>query len=189
MQKGKNARNMITKVKCLSAFLLILLMVFSCATVEIQSSEDAYEVINSYYRLDEQNELGKKTVDISQYKEGLDDISVWQNANTDLGNMNKPEVDFLSLFGEDEFAGIIREFTEKNPLQLKRNKLKRSIKLKNKAKNLISFPHVFSKNGKKYALMYAEVTEGPESGAGGITLFRMDNDGWKDIFYLHLWIS
>lgn len=189
MQKEKNVHKMITKAKYLFIIVLVFFMTMSCNTMKINPSNEAYEVINSYYGSNGQKSLAKRTIDISSYSKGLDDISAWQDANNDLGNMDRPRIDFPSMFNSDEFSGVIKKFVGQGTVKLDKKKLNGNIELKQKAKNSISFPYIFTNNGTKYALMYVEVTEGPENATGGITMFRLEKGVWKDIFYFHLWIS
>ena len=172
-------------------FFLGLLITIGCNTMKLETSSEAYNLINSHYGSMDEKVLARKTVDISQYSKGLDNLSAWQVANNDLGNYDRPKVDFQSMFSNEEFNSIIREFVNQSTIQqrLDKNKLNGNIELNQKAKSSISFPYVFTNNGTKYALMYEESYEGPESAAGGITLFRFDDGAWEDIFYLHLWIS
>jgi hypothetical protein len=172
-------------------FFLVLLITIGCNTMKLETSSEAYNLMNSYYASRDEKVLARKTVDISQYSKGLDNLSAWQEANNDLGNYDRPKVDFQSMFSNEEFNGIIREFVNQSTIQqrLDKNKLNGNIELSQKAKSSISFPYIFTNNGTKYALMYEEVYQGPESAAGGITMFRFVDGAWEDIFYLHLWIS
>ncbi len=182
---------MISKAKSLFMLVLVYFVTMSCITMKINPSNEAYEVINSYYGSNGQKSFAKKTVDICQYTKGLDNLSAWQEANNDLGNYDRPKVDFQSMFSNEEFISVIREFVNQSTVQqrLDKNKLNGNIKLSQKAKSSIPFPYIFTNNGTRYALMYEKTYEGSESAAGGITIFRFEDGAWEDIFYLHLWIS
>ncbi len=175
--------------KKIFAPLIIVIVSCSCNTSKSHGSSEFYEIINSYYVGNPEIDLQSRTINIEQYVKGLDNLSAWQKANDDLSNNDRKNIDFQSLFEKEEFSRIIDSFISKESLKLRDKFLKDNIHLNKKAKNAVSQPYTFTKDGVKYALMYSEMNEGPESAAGGIIMFKKENGIWKGIFYLHLWIS
>ncbi|MBW8245255.1 hypothetical protein K1F50_20830, partial [Muricauda oceani] len=56
-----------TTIKCIFMFFFVLLITIGCNTMKLETSSEAYNLINSHYGSMDEKVLARKTVDISQY--------------------------------------------------------------------------------------------------------------------------
>lgn len=190
--------------KVLNAIRLILLLLILCnckanntsgENSSILSSSpnviDDYNIIIEYFKNMDNVKLRYNTTNIYLDLSILKKLENWNQENYNLGNINHQKINFETLFSQDELLNHINSFKQIKRTRLKQNLLSDNIILEKKANQVISFPYIFkSKKNRHFALMYSEVFNGIENGAGGVYLFEKNNNkDWKLIFSFNLWIS
>jgi len=176
-----------------SLFINVLVLIFclSCASQNVTPEvADQYKVINTHFKNDTKIRLNVHTATDYVNESILKTLDAWNDANVNLDNINRDNIDFNKLFVEEEFKIHIDSFLSIKKIRLNQKLISSKVVLKNKTKNIISFPYVFvSSKNRRYALLYSETIQGPENGSGEVYLYeKMEND-WVLVFVFSLWIS
>lgn len=171
--------------------LSLLFISTGCASQNLtQKKSEYYDVINLHFNRDNKIALNKNTTNDFVNESILKDLDMWNEANTNLENINREDIDFHKLFDQEEFKKDIESFLSMERIRLEKKLVSPNIELKHNSNNTISFPYIFTSNKNiRYALLYGETINGPENGSGAVYLYEKRNNTWGLSFIFTLWIS